>query len=67
MWRVCHGQTKKNGEVFRRHTFPQFWLMNSKLTKVAVAAGPRVEFSHIDTARAARFVACEVEFTESGE
>jgi hypothetical protein len=33
---------KKNGEVFRRHTFPPFWLMNSKLTKLAAAAGPRV-------------------------
>ena len=42
VWRVCHGQTKRNGEVFRRHTFPPFWLMNSKLTKLAAAAGPRI-------------------------
>ena len=28
VWRVSHGQTKKNGEVFRRHIFPPFWLMN---------------------------------------
>ena len=39
VWRVCHSQTKKKGEVFRRHTFPPFWLTNSKLTKFAAAAG----------------------------
>jgi hypothetical protein len=39
VWRVCHTQTKKKGEVFRRHTFPPFWLTNSKLTKFAAAAG----------------------------
>jgi hypothetical protein len=33
---------QKDGEVFRRHTFPPFWLTNSKLTKLAAAAGPRV-------------------------
>jgi hypothetical protein len=39
VWRVCHSQIKKKGEVFRRHTFPPFWLTNSKLTKSAAAAG----------------------------
>src|SRR5437016_1556611 len=60
--------TKKNGEVFRRHTFPPFWLMNSKTDEIGSSnLAARLVQSYRYHERAAHFVAFEVEFREGGE
>ena len=47
---------QKDGEVFRRHTFPLFWLMKSKLTKLAAGAGRALVQSYRYRERAARLL-----------